>query len=324
MTAVLGIFMSEGDAPTAVVDATGTYHDATICDFAWKIAKNSSSTPAEAVNFQHDAAAGNVTWYHFAMMMHEATDGNDGGELHKFFDVNGLVIGYIHMALGEMGITAETSAGSDASTTFSVPLTLKRYDVKIDITTTMAIDIYEEGGGSPIRSASIALGTSAKPGQMSLTQYDNFRDLYTSEVYMADYDTRNTRPVKQKVNATGNYSAWTGGFAEVSDGDVSTAASGAAGADKLSMNLITYPGPASPTGIKEVVVKMMASKGASGPANIRAMCRISSTDYFSGNLSPVQGVPQNVYATFALNPNTSAAWATADLDTTEFGVEAVT
>jgi hypothetical protein len=31
-----------------------------------------------------------------------------------------------------------------------------------------------------------------------------------------------------------------------------------------------------------------------------------------------------LYGTFVLNPNTAAAWATADLDTTEFGVEAVT
>ena len=315
---VLGIFMSLQDSPGAVVSTTAGKFDAAVCDFAWWL--NSSGGQGRSYTFVNDEAAGNVVWYHFAQIS-DAQGGGDDGFLHRILDSSGNEIAVFELFAGLVSMKV-TGSTSDESSGIAVPTTLTRFDVKVDFTTGIAVDVYLDGGAGSSLSASVAsAGTRTKPIQF-IVQNNDADDVYVSELYAADFDTRNTRPVKQVPDASGNYSAWIGGHAELGDEDILTAVVGEDVGDKLSVNLTAYPGPASPAGISRVVVKILGSKGSSGPGDANPFVRIGSTDYSAGDIGLSTTVLAH-YAEWLNNPATSNPWATADLDTTEIGLEVV-
>lgn len=315
---VLGVFMSRSDSPGAVVSTTAGKFDAQVCDFAWYL-NAAANTQGRSYTFTHPAAAGNVTWYHFAQISDIQGDGA-AGFLHIIRDAGGREIVRFDLSSGNLRLTV-TGSTTDNSSLIAVPITLTRFDVKIDFASGIAVDLYLDGGVSPTLSASVgSAGERGKPTTF-VVQNNDSNAVYVSELYVADFDSRNTRPVKQVPNATGNYSAWSGGYAELGDEDLMTAADGASASDKVSVNLEAYPGPSSPAGISRVVVKIIGSKGATGPQDIAPFVRIGGTDYSASDLG-VTETPLPYYAEWATNPDTAAEWTTANLDTTEIGLEA--
>ena len=87
------------------------------------------------------------------------------------------------------------------------------------------------------------------------------------------------------------------------------------------MNIEAYPGPASPAGINRVVVKVIGSRGATGPQDIDPFVRIDGTDYSAGDLGVTESSLPH-YGEWLINPDTAVDWVNADLDTTEIGLEA--
>lgn len=317
--AVLGIFMSLSDAPGAIISTDTAKFDTEVCDFAWHLPNTTSV--GRFYTFSHEEAAGNVTWHHFAQISNAQLAADDGA-LHKILDAGGNTIFIIDLVDGNMRLQVIGST-TEYSETAPVPVTLTRFDIKIDFTTGITVDLHLDGSPLPTLSVNTAgAGTRTKPVSTILQTVDA-DNVYVSEFYVADFDTRNTRPVKQMPNAVGNYSAWNGGYAEMGDEDEMTAADGVTAGDKVSVNLETYPGPGSVGGIKMVVMKIVGSKGATGPQDIDPFVRIAGTDYSAGNIG-VTETPLSYYAEFANNPNTSVPWTTGDLDTTELGLEAKT
>lgn len=317
---VLGIFMSRSDAPGANVSTSSAKFDAEVSDFAWWTKDTTGLN--NVYPFVHAEASGDITWYHM-MKIIDSQGSNEDGFLDRYYDAAGKEVARIEVLNGEFAIMG-LGTTNVTSNYIAPPTTKTRWDIKIDLSgSSLVVSLYVDGGASPTLEVTVPTSNTGNPTQIHIISKDA-EDCYTSELYVADYDTRNTRPVKQVPNATGNHSAWQGGFADLGDEKVGTGVVGNTAVDKLTMNLEAYPGPSSPAGIKEVVVKMVGAKGATGPSNIRPMVRISSTDYFEANLNPTQEVPLAMYATWTQNPNTAAPWSVADLDTTEFGVEAVT
>lgn len=315
---VLGIFMSRSDAPDANISANPVDFDAEVGDFAWWLPSVGLQGPSYM--FGHDEAAGNVTWYHFGHKSGPQA-ATDDGWLHRIFDVSGQKIFELDLQDGDIRLMVIGSTTS-YSGLIPLPTTLTRFDLKIDFTAGIAIDLYLDGSGTPTISASVGdAGARTKPTTFVVTNKDSDH-IYVSELYVADFDTRNTRPVKQVPDASGNYSAWAGGFSVLGDDDLMTAADGAVAGDKVSVNLEPYPGPPSPAGISRVVVKVIGSRGATGPQDIAPFVRIAGIDYSAGNLG-VTEAPLAHYAEWAINPDTAAAWTTADLDTTEIGLEVI-
>lgn len=314
---VLGIFMSRSDSPGAVVSYSTSKFDSNVSDFAWHL--SAVSTQGRSYIFTHEPAVGNVTWYHFAQIA-DGQLASDDGWLHFIRDANGNTIVAFDLIDGLTRITLYGS-GSVTTGTMVTPTSLTRFDVELDYTTGISMKLYVEGGTTPLLVANLgSAGTRGKPTTFIVENYDA-DDVYVSELYVAEFDTRNTRPVKQQPNAVGNYSEWNGGYSELGDENIGTAADGAAAGDKVSVNLEAYPGPASPAGINRVVLKVIGSKGATGPSDIAPFVRIAGVDYTAGDLG-VTETPLPYYAEFAENPNTTAPWTTADLDTTEAGLEA--
>jgi len=182
--------------------------------------------------------------------------------------------------------------------------------------------LYLDGSSTAVAThTNTDIEARTKPAQFQLMDYD-VHHMYTSELYVADFDTRDTRPVKQVPDASGNYSAWVGGYGEFGDDDIMSAANAAAGGDKVSVNVEAYPGPTA-VSIDAVVLKTVCAVGSTGPSNIAPFVRIASTDYTAGNVNP-DVYPSPSLVEYVTNPNTAVAWVEADLDTTEIGLEAKT
>jgi hypothetical protein len=197
-------------------------------------------------------------------------------------------------------------------------------DLKIDMSGAgIEATLYLEG--SKTKSTSVFIADSLTLGKPAnfMMRHTDADHTYISEVYAADFDTRNTRPVKQDVNAVGNHVEWTGAYGDVSDDSVATEIVSNVGGEKFSANVAAYPGPATPGGVNRVVAKIRATKGSSGPTNINPLVRIASTDYSAGNIDPATTLGVH-YAEWSINPNTGVGWVSADMDTTEIGVEAIT
>lgn len=318
--AVLGIFMSRSDAPGAPISTVAGKFDAAVCDFAWRLYDSTSG--GGLFQFTHDIAAGDVTWYHFGMNS-DTQFSNEDGYIHMIKDVSGNNIAYFDLNDGAMRL-AVVGTSTLYSPQAAMPVGFARYDIKITMTNPgILAEMFVNGSASPGFTISVAdHGGRTKPATFVLQSYDS-DDTYTSEVYVADFDTRNTRPVKQVPDADGFHSDWTGGWAALGDEDVMTAADGVLVGDKVSVNLDGYPGPASPGGIKAVVIKIASSKGATGPQNLAPFVRIAGTDYSAADLPITEDMAVSL-TEFALNPATSLPWSTADLDTTEIGLEAKT
>lgn len=316
---VLGIFMSVSDAPNASRSTNGIHFDATVSDFAWHGV--STGSLGSIYSFMHPPAAGDITWYHFALKI-DIQGSADDGYFHDVVTEGGAVIVRLDLLDGQFRIQAIGTTTVYSPLTH-VPLTLTRFDMKVDLTgSSLVVSLYFDGGVEPTLISTVPTSNGIKPGGFKV-QINDSDDIYTSELYVADFDTRNTRPVKQTPDATGNHSAWTGGFSELGDEVVGTAAEGAANGDKVSVNIEGYPGPTSLGGVNRVVLKIVGSHGVSGPQNLDPFLRIGGVDYSAGNLNLTLGTIA-MYAEFDINPATSLPWGSADMDTTEIGLEAKT
>jgi len=321
---VLGIFMSRSDNPEGSVSTDTSHFDATICDFAWYTPYGNGTYGYRTHVFSHEPAAGDITWYHWATQGNTQGAAVDGWE-HQILDAMGRAIVVIEFANGTYALQiygATTTTGAYSATTW--PSALTRMDMSIDMSAGgITINLYLDGSGTAaVTHTNADAGTRTKPVTINLRNLDTDH-VYTSELYVADFDTRDTRPVKQMPDAVGNYTDWLGGYSELGDEEVMTCADGVANGDKVSVNVATYGGPATPAGIKSVVLKSVVSKGATGPQNVDPFVRIAGTDYSAGSITP-EDAPLAEYAEWLTNPNTAVDWVVADLDSTEIGLEVKT
>jgi len=319
MGEILGIFMSRADGPAARQSEVAGKFDPAVCDFAWNLPYTTST--GMSIPFAHKEATGNVTWYHFAWQQDNQSTSVDGWT-HTIRDATGLGILLIDFIDGKIRLNVTGSTTGYSGTQIG-PGSLTRVDIRVEMDTGTDVKLYMDGGRYPFLHGSVAdKGTRGKPAQLVYQNWDSAA-MWMSETYVADFDTRGTRMVKQLVDAVGTHTDWAGGYSELGDENMATGADGAAAGDKVSVNVEAYPGPASLGGINRVLAKVTGSRGAAGPQKIDPFVRIASTDYSAGDIGPVE-VPLAYIAEWAINPNTGAEWGTAALDTTEFGLEAKT
>lgn len=325
MAKVLAIFMSRSDYPSLGFTTSTSYRDSAVSDFAFKIEATTGFTPITVAPFYHEPTTGDTTWYHFMWRITTNLSSGDDGDMMKIYDSDGQQIFEFEVNNGIWqgqvlnGITTHTVTGAN------VPTIKTRMDIKIVVDATdITCSVYVDGDPSPMTVSTLPVNNRVQPARFVLTQQDVNRPTYISELYVAEYDTRNTRPVRQIPNAVGNYTEWNGAYSEIGDDNLATFISSASGGQKLTANITAYRGPASPSGIKEVIIKTQASKSASGPSDVRTMVRIGGVDYFGPNLNTPLDDAGVTYTPFVNNPDTAVPWTTGDIDTTEFGVESIT
>ncbi len=191
--------------------------------------------------------------------------------------------------------------------------------------TTVTISMYTNG----VLEGSISYLSALGPvDQFNFDHYDllwnsGLRTWYYSEVIITDDEpTLGWRLSTLTPNTNGNYNEWAGDVAGVQGVADGQSISSDTPNERQSWTLSTYGGPATSSGVRAVVNKIIASDGAgSGPSNITPFTRHGSTDHDGTAYSP-DGLAKMVILDD--DPDTGLTWDTADLATLEVGVKSET
>lgn len=216
-------------------------------------------------------------------------------------------------AVGDTTVTGESFVWSNA------PITI---DVHVEVSGgNIVVTFYRDGS---VLDTVTAANTGGKGGGQTILFSNEDVTNSTTSMYFSEFivtnaeSTRGWRLGCLEPDGTGNYSDFEGGYVELSDDDLATAAATGTAADRVS-STVTYSGPSSAGGIRAVIAKCVATKGDTGPATLTQFLRISSTDYDgSGEALTVDNTAY--MEEWATNPATATGWSTTDLAGIEVGV----
>ena len=272
-------------------------------------------------------------WAHFRM--HTLKDTSATGTTHRFTSITDEA-GALLVAIDGVASASTWRVNAYGDTTVAgaaFPLaadTTLLVDVKVTVNSTNIIaEAYIGGVLASTATASNAVRLKGQPYRFTLdckglstSGLTASRNLYLSEfMFASDESTVGLRLATLIPAAIGTYFDWTGGVAEISDGNLATAAVAAVSALKLSWLPSVYGGPASPTAIRAVVSRARASKGAGGPRRLKHFLRNSTVNY-SGTTALVGALGRDgTMQVWDGCPWDGLAWVTGDLTSMEAGIE---
>jgi hypothetical protein len=202
-------------------------------------------------------------------------------------------------------------------------------DINLEVTpTAITATVYHDG--SSVLTATAANTSGLKAGATRVVWLgDDITDLTTDYQYYSEFiitDAESTigwRLATLMLDGTGTYTDFEGGWDELSDMNFTTVAATDTANDRVSSTVAAYNGPVTPTGIRGVFGKAIATKGDTGPANALQFLRISATDY-DGTSTALAIDNTALLEEWAINPATGVAWTTANLAAIELGIKAET
>lgn len=156
-----------------------------------------------------------------------------------------------------------------------------------------------------------------------LGNWGNTNGRRASEAIISTTNTLSMRLATVVATGNGANTAWTGDYTAIdevtiSDSDLITSGTN----DQIeTFTFGDLSATAQLLAPVAVINSMRARNAASGPQNIQSAVRISSTDYFSSDLSGITTSFQNGFqVVYELNPATSAAWTVSEVNALEMGV----
>lgn len=147
-----------------------------------------------------------------------------------------------------------------------------------------------------------------------------------SEVIVADESTVGWRMATIVPTGVGATGAWTGLWSDVDevtidDTDFLESNTTAQVETMVASNLSATAGAMDPVAVGVVA---RARKGSSGVQQIQMAVRTNALDFFSSTLPLDPGFDGSIWNIWELNPDTVAAWTTAEIDAIEIGVKSIT
>lgn len=270
-------------------------------------------------------------WAHWRWKIHNWVSGTGSNRrIMSLYDAAGNILAAISGVSGVETYQAEAygdTTGVGGPFPISAGATVN-VDVKLTVTSTITFSVYIDGtlvsfASAPNASSGRMLANRFQMDLIALTTQSSTsggnRDCYFSEFIFATEDTRGMRLATLAPGAAGAYSEWTGGYAQIADNDLATAAAAAAAGLKLSYYPANYVGPASPASIRALVSRVTATKGSGGPQRLRTFLRKSLADYLGTTAVVGGGGSDSTVFVYDTNPITGAAWTTSDLSGLEVG-----
>jgi hypothetical protein len=319
----------------------------TTFDTAWSranISTNAGSTTWPLTNYASNPASfGNISsfWVHDEMYF-TANTTSLGGILFALADSGGVARILIRGTgtAGQLKISSRNAAGtiadfagaSTASAAFA-STTLTKVDLFVNYAVSGQVQLYINGVVAADTGAGVNVTTDSATSLSFLyisSALTSSAAVYSSQVIVADSDTRACGLWTMNSTTAGNAQTWSGTASNVNKAIISdTTFISAANASLI--NEYRSGGIALPAGTYTVAaVKMsLRAQGGStgGPTRVEYVTRVGSTDYVGGVWTPLTGSFSNDTQNYlqAINPGTSAAWTTADLTaaTFNYGVESV-
>lgn len=281
-----------------------------------KLVQDGGSYPFN-VNF---APATDEVWLHFRLETNRpnyqvnAAD----GILWDFYSAN-TRIGYINCSNDEFyftfgGVSVEISITENIAHTFD----FRFFRDGVNYT----VDCYQGGAlqATATWASALPIIDSARFVHSDVVYYPDLYSMWYSEFIVTDgaESTLGWRVATLEPNLAGTHTAWDGVPANlVNFGDglgISTPTPNV----KESWTLSAYAGPATSSGVRAVVNKLLANTGASGPTQMTPFIRHAATDVDGTVFTPNGSIHMDVMDT---NPQTTLGWDTADLAALEIGVK---
>ncbi len=293
-------------------NATGTYNDATRTPYAIYVPYNAATSFVG----NHPAPVATITWYHYRMAV-ASSFANYTIKIFTVRDVAGNELALIKVYNSFMQASANGDTvvvGVSGGPALLAGATIM-VDVKITVTTTdVSIGVYAN-------SALVTSATAANTGGKGVASSFGFMniggwDYYVSEVIIADADTRGLRLTRLNPTAVGNYTQWAGGFSELGDDSLTTAAVSGTVGNRVSSVLATYSGSDV---ISSVVASIRGSLSVGAVGGVSNSLRIGTTDY-DGVVIPLAPASAPYATEWTADPSDSAAWTAAKVNATQLGL----
>ena len=268
----------------------------------------------------HPAPSSDTVWYHFRLRSGGAWGSADDGFFARIKALDTTTLCVLDTANGLIAVQSygDTTA---TGTYVSGPAANTFIDVDLSVQVNASNVITTLYLNGTVASTATVSNTSGGVGIARYFEFDvnDTNGFYMSEFIVADTDTRGMRLSRLKPTADGNYTAYVGGFADVSDDNPATGVQSGTATDRESYTFPTY---SLANAITAVVVTSSASVTGAGPTQIAQSLRVGTTDYDGSaiTLSAAQLLATEVWA---LDPSDSGAWTAAKINACESGFLAI-
>ena len=179
------------------------------------------------------------------------------------------------------------------------------------------LNIYS--GGAIYLTHTVANAGATTISSFVFAHNDTGDEYYYSQFIIADESTIGMKLTPLTPESDAADTAWTGDFASVVDRNDGLAAFSDTAGERESYNLTDYIGPASPSGIRSIVMASRAAIGSSGPTGFNHFLKIGGTNYDGANHANPNGIDINI-TEWTTNPSNSNPWSSSDLDALIAGI----
>lgn len=288
--------------------------------------KGSAST-IDTLEFRHKETATDTTWLHsvVAFDRHHGGANGDGTIMFVcrdaadntifFFDIlNG---GALISVSGTSTVTDSLAGG--AAEVIPGPTT---FDVKIVMDTNISVTVYRNGGSNPIAAAVAVRNGQGMPArqQWRASDWANSGTNYTqttSEIIVADEDTRGLFLTDKFTMAAGELEEWTGDVADVADEVITTLISTTEIDKRFTRAISAYTGPSSAL-VRGLFSTAFCNFVTAG--DMRMIATKDEEEYFTGKFGVV-AAQLAFTAGFETNPIASTPWNTSEFTGFEVGIK---
>lgn len=231
---------------------------------------------------------------------------------------NGILQISTYNAAGTRVVIATANAGYSAGE-------ITRYDLNISGFDGNSGSIYLYNGGALVASATgVDLSTEGVSGislfRVSTPLGTSGNTYAMSEIMVSDTDTRSMRLVTLPVAALGNSAQWTGAATDVNETTLSDATlNSSATAGQRQNYTVNTSKLTAQMAVRGLVVSARASRGASGPQNIKLGVRTGGADYDGAAVDPGLSFSA-VQQAYDTNPGTGADFTVTQLTDVGFNL----
>jgi hypothetical protein len=332
-----------GPIAQSVETLSTSYNSAYAFAAVQSITSSNSTTFAPVAQEQElaFATASGDFWFHGVLYITDFSN-SDTGEILRFRSATGGEIRLRPTGAGVQALevtarwektlngTTWTAVGADFRIRYQMKHT---FDFRIKLNNTIGeiktylngVQVHTFTGDVSTQTnlvSSIYLGSSTLLGS-------TIRPFNWSELVVANEPTFDWHVATLPVSAAGTFSTWTGLFSDVDDVGINSA-------DLISTNTATNQQTfnvmnttASQVAGNAIKAYAVASRTAvttdATPNDAQHIVRTGGTVFTTANLAiPKDGNYHTRNTVYNTNPNTSAAWTTAEIDAVEIGMKAVT
>lgn len=244
----------------------------------------------------------------------------------KFGTLNSLFLGAsaasgTRYALFKYDGTTATQLAAEAGNSLINSMT--KIDMQIiNYGTAATVNVYLNGSNSPMitYTGDVTAGGNTSLDTVLLYRPGTSVFFSTSEIIVADSDTRRMSLVTLAPNAAGDANTWTGAFSDVNETTINDATliSSTTAGDNFQANLTNLP--AGSFAVQAVKVAARASKSTTGIASIAPGVKTNTTISVPA-ASPLSTAFQTVETLYNINPVTVAPWSMTEINSLQTNIQ---